>query len=99
MSIVLSTDFITRLSIESVKHHNLRNDMILEYEQDLIDECLTVLDDDDDDNLENERIKFLSKLKSIVTPNPNQQLFPLGRVLWFVPNAVMEDDVVVRRKC
>jgi len=98
-SIALSTDFITRLSMESVKHHNLRNDLILECDQNIIDECMEISDDDNDGNLENERIKFLARLKSIDTPNAKEQLFPIGRILWFVPKAVMEDDIERRRKC
>eukprot|EP00483_Globobulimina_turgida_P009708 UN09727 len=95
-SVILSTDFITRLSIAAVKHYNLRNDLLLECEQDLIDECMTVLDNT---GMENERVKFLTKLKSITAGNIQQLLYPLGRILWFVPNAVMEDNVVLRRKC
>eukprot|EP01084_Bolivina_argentea_P130838 230990_1 len=98
LSITLSTDFITRLSLESVKHYNIRNDLIIDGEQELIDECMSVLDDEKE-NIENKRIKFLTMLKTIDTPNPEQQLYPLGRILWFVPNAVMDDDVVKRRKC
>merc|ERR1711920_841504 len=32
------------------------------------------------------------------TPNPQQQLFPLGQVLWFVPKEVMVESDICRRE-
>lgn len=120
-SIALSTDFITRLSKYSIKTFNLRNDFILETKEELIDQCLKILDDgdktndnndddkeddnddnDNDDNNDNndddknEREQFIDSLRKIQAADT--KLYPIGKVLWFVPKAVMEDDVILRRK-
>lgn len=42
--------------------------------------------------------EFLRTLETLNSPKPEEQLFPLGRVLWFVPRIVMDDDIVFRRK-
>ena len=96
-NIILETDFITRASIQSVIQHNLRCDAILEADDDLIDKCLKNLEDIKDD--EDEKRKFCEMLKGIDPPNIDEKLFQFGRILWYVPNAVLEDDVAVRRKC
>ena len=100
-SIALTTDFVTRLSKEAVRHHNVRNDLVLKAKDEVIEECLTILNDYDDeekkDEFENERIKFCRKLKEIDSPNIEEKLFPIGKILWFVPKVVMEEeDFVVR---
>lgn len=101
-SIALSTDIITRLSFESIKKWNLRQDLIMNYPQDKIIECL--LDTQEQQSMEGQECEsstseFLRVLKSLESPDPNLELFPLGRVLWLVPNIVMDDDIVLRRKC
>merc|ERR1711971_188444 len=77
-TVALSTDFITRLSIESVLQFNARADLLLGMGDDI--------DIDDVDE------GVLSELKNVQTPNPQKRLFPVGRVLWFVPTAAMEEN-------
>ena len=80
----LDTDVVTRLSTESVKIWNLRQELISEYSTDKIE---GILHGDGDDGA-----KFLRILKRLRSPKPDQELFPVGRVLWFVPDIVMDDD-------
>merc|ERR1712087_877840 len=47
---------------------------------------------------ESEAAEFLRVLRTLETPNPSELLYPLGRVLWFVPRIVMDDDQTFRRK-
>jgi len=41
---------------------------------------------------------LIKTLKEVKTPNPNDQLFPLGKILWYVPKAALEKDGVARRR-
>jgi len=118
-SVALSTDLVTRLSLESVKHENCRLDAIMRYPQEVIRECIVnvtdldedEMDDDDknDDNRKHARNRtrplitlkpkdLVKTLKELKTPNPKEQLFPLGKILWFVPKAAMDDDDLRRRR-
>eukprot|EP00484_Ammonia_sp_Unknown_P018669 CAMPEP_0197045230 /NCGR_PEP_ID=MMETSP1384-20130603/21129_1 /TAXON_ID=29189 /ORGANISM="Ammonia sp." /LENGTH=580 /DNA_ID=CAMNT_0042476811 /DNA_START=1 /DNA_END=1743 /DNA_ORIENTATION=- len=109
-SIALSTDLVTRLSLESVKQSNLRLDAITNASQDTIKKCMMKLVDeeeedtnDNDNDQETEQKEtdeakaLLRSLRSMPTPNPKERLFPLGKVLWFVPKAAMDDDDAKRR--
>eukprot|EP01083_Nonionella_stella_P267943 905450_1 len=88
-SVALSTDFITRLSVESIRKRNLRQDFIMEQSDVVIDKCMT----DDVESMDDECVEFLRVLKSISSVVPTQELYPLGRILWFVPNTVIHDVV------
>ena len=41
---------------------------------------------------------LIKTLKEVKTPNPKDQLFPLGKILWYVPKAALEKDGVARRR-
>eukprot|EP01083_Nonionella_stella_P023111 63912_1 len=89
-SIALSTDLITRLSVESVRKCHLRQDLIMEQSKDVIRKCMTC---DDAEEIDNECAELLRGLRSLSSCAPAQELYPLGRILWFVPNVVIDGDV------
>ena len=95
-SVVLGMDIVTRLSVEAVRKCNLRQDLIMNYSKDMVLQCLQR--DDDMHHDESADAEFLRILKELQSPTPQQQLFPLGRVLWFVPNVVMNEDVNFRKR-
>ena len=104
-SVTLSTDMITRLSVESMKQMNVRLDIIRKYmkeDKGIITQCLQNVEDpngDEQDEVKEEKwCQLVRELKNTPTPNPKQQLFPLGQVLWFVPREVMVDSDVHRRE-
>lgn len=109
-SIALSTDMVTRLSVESVKKMNVRLDIIRKYLKEnkgIIKQCLdnvsdeSIGSDDGDDNEQKEQEKWcqlVRELKDTPTPNPKQQLFPLGKILWFVPKEIMVESDEQRRE-
>ena len=96
-SIALETDVVTRLSMESVRKYNLRQDFIMTHAQ-----CSSAMLQDvlrrDHLEDESESAEFLRILKTLESPKPQEQLFPMGRILWFVPRIVMDDDIVFRRR-
>eukprot|EP01083_Nonionella_stella_P023110 63910_1 len=96
-SIALSTDLVTRLSVESVRKCHLRQDFIMKQSKNLIHRCMT--HDTIDGEIENESAcaEFLRVLRSLSSFAPSQELYPLGRILWFVPHIVMHDDIAFRR--
>ena len=93
-TVTLDTDAATRVSPEALKIWNLRQELISEYSTDKIRDILQRDDISDGD----EGAKLLRILKNVRSPNPDHELFPLGRILWFVPRIVLNDDIVLRRK-
>jgi len=95
ISVALGTDVVTRLSLQSVYKFNLRQDLIRSCNQEMIARCMdhaAELQQEADEGTQNDscpETDFLRIFKTAQSPNPEQELFPLGRVLWFVPNAVM----------
>ena len=96
-SVALETDVVTRLSMESVRKCNLRQDFIMTHCRHSPQMMHRVLHRHQME-AESEGAEFLRILKTLKSPNPKQELFPLGRILWFVPRIVMDDDIVFRRK-
>jgi len=105
-SVALSTDIVTRLSIESVKQSNCRLDIIQNASQHVIRDCMLNLADggyeEHDADEHKEEIKnamqFIGDLRTAKTPNAQERLFPLGKILWFVPKAAMDEDTCRRRR-
>ena len=93
-SVTLDTDAATRMSPEAIKIWNLRQELISEYSTDKIKDILQR----DEISGGDEGAKLLRILKNVRSPNPEHELFPLGRILWFVPRIVLDDDIVSRRK-
>ena len=93
-SVALDQDAASRISPEALKIWNLRQELISQYSTDKIKDILRRDDISDGD----EGAKLLRILKNVRSPNPEHELFPLGRILWFVPHAVLNDDIVLRRK-
>ena len=102
-SVALSTDLVTRLSLESIKKMNLRLDAIMESDKECTRICMlncqdVEVDGDDEAKEADKASQLITKLRTLATPNPKGQLFPLGRVLWFIPKDAMDDDDVRRRE-
>ena len=93
-TIALDTDVVTRISREGVRIYNLRQELINEYSIEKTEQILHRDEIQDGD----EGAKFLRILKNLRSPNPEFQTLPLGRILWFVPRIVLNDDIVLRRK-
>merc|ERR1712013_711232 len=85
-SVALSTDFITRLSIESVLEHNARTDVLLGMSDERIEQCVS------GEMEEEEMVKVLEQVKNVKGGHLENKLYPVGRVLWFVPKAAIEED-------
>ena len=93
-TVTLDTDAVSRISPEAFKIWNLRQELISEYSTDKIKDILRRDEVSDGD----EGAKLLRILKNVRSPNPEHELFSLGRILWFVPRVVLNDDIVFRRK-
>ena len=91
-------DVITRLSVESVRKWNLRQQFIMNYDHDAIMRCLLQSEAERTDLDESANGEFLRVLKEMKSSTAEQELYPLGRVLWFVPNIVMNDDIDFRKR-
>jgi len=101
-SVILGLDIVTRLSLESVKRWNLRQQLIMNYNQDAIRRCLLESESEVKEtemNLdESSNGEFLRVLKELKSSKDEQELYALGRILWFVPNIVMNDDINFRKR-
>lgn len=90
----LDTDVVTRGDQESIRIWNLRLELIAEHSRERIESMLQrdeILDGDGS-------AKLLRILKNVRSPNPERELFPIGKILWFVPSIVLGDDIALRRK-
>ena len=81
---------------------NDRLDIIRKYmaeDEGIIEQCLrNVSDENHVTNDEESKWKqLILDLKNVPSPNPKEQLFPLGKVLWFVPKEVVTASDEQRR--
>ena len=91
-SVIVSTDMVPRLSVESVKRMYARYDVIVEAmreDPEIIDKCIR-----------NSKHLLIQELIHTEGPKLQERLFPMGEMLWFVPKQVMdpENDDKQRRK-
>ena len=100
-SITLGIDMVCRITMESVKKWNMRQELISAYSTEKIlgflhfDETSLI---PDEHSSASDGAAFSTILKSLKAENPKEEFFPLGRILWFVPPIVMHDDVESRRR-
>ena len=101
-SVILGLDVVTRLSLESVRRWNLRQQLIMNYNQDAIRRCLLESESEVKENTmdfnESPNGEFLRVLTDLKSSKDEQELYPLGKILWFVPNVVMNEDVDFRKR-
>eukprot|EP01084_Bolivina_argentea_P143252 251621_1 len=91
-TIILTTDIVTRLSIESIKKLNIRLDLIANCSNEIIRNALMYSRNDKTSET------FLKNVKEVKTENEELQLFPLGKILWFTPKIVMDENMEKRRR-
>ena len=94
-SVTLGIDMVCRMTMESVKKWNMRQELISAYPTENIQRFLQF---DDTTSSASDGASFSTILKTLKARNPEELFFPLGRILWFVPPIVMHDDIALRRR-
>ena len=101
-SIILSSDIVTRLSLQNVKLMNRRIEYIKQTNSDIVYESMFILNDKplNNNNTHQDVYQFLDKLKNISLNNQdtNKQLYPCGTILWFVPEIIFKEKTIIKKR-
>ena len=91
-SIAVNCDWITRLSGESLRKYHLRQDLIMKQPHRVIHECTRQVTERRNSMFMGETRKFLRVLESMESPGAGDELYPLGRILWFISDDKLATD-------